>query len=56
MWLTTGTWENSVLPLLEERFFGDPGQLRRFDLDRLRTGTPEPPDSGTQGPAFPGEP
>jgi hypothetical protein len=35
-------WENSVLPFLEEHFFDDPDQVRRFDLDRLRQGTPEP--------------
>ena len=31
-------WENSVLPFLEEHFFADPEQLKRFDLDRLRSG------------------
>ncbi len=31
-------WENSVLPFLEEHFFGDPDQLKAFDLDRLRNG------------------
>ena len=30
-------WEASVLPFLEEHFFSDPEQLRRFALDRLRT-------------------
>jgi MoxR-like ATPase len=36
-------WENSVLPFLEEHFFADPDQLNRFDIDLLRTGTPQPP-------------
>jgi 5-methylcytosine-specific restriction protein B len=42
-------WENSVLPFLEEHFFADPDQLKRFDLDRLRNGAPEPPanEAGT---------
>jgi hypothetical protein len=35
-------WENSVLPFLEEHFFADPDQLKRFDLDWLRNGTPKP--------------
>ena len=35
-------WENSVLPFLEEHFFADPDQLKRFDLDRLRNAAPEP--------------
>jgi 5-methylcytosine-specific restriction endonuclease McrBC GTP-binding regulatory subunit McrB len=35
-------WENSVLPFLEEHFFADPDQLKRFDLDRLRSGAPQP--------------
>ncbi len=44
-------WENSVLPFLEEHFFGDPDQLKRFDLDRLRSGSlPEPAaDTGMLG-------
>ena len=29
-------WEASVLPFLEEHFFSDPDQLRRFELGRLR--------------------
>lgn len=41
-------WENSVLPFLEEHFFDDPNQVRRFDLDRLRKGMPEPSASGTE--------
>ena len=49
-------WENSVLPLLEERFFGDLNQVRRFDLDRLRAATPEPSSSGTQEPIPSDEP
>jgi MoxR-like ATPase len=36
-------WENSVLPSLEEHFFGDPDQLKPFDLDRLRNAAAEPP-------------
>lgn len=40
-------WENSVLPFLEEHFFADPNQLKRFDLDRLRHGNGEP--SASQG-------
>jgi MoxR-like ATPase len=43
-------WENSVLPFLEEHFFDDPDQVKRFDLDRLRKGTPEPPASQTEIP------
>ena len=43
-------WENSVLPFLEEHFFDDPDQVRRFDLDRLRQGTPEPSASETGTP------
>ncbi len=35
-------WENSVLPYLEEHFFADPNQLKRFGLDRLRNGAPKP--------------
>jgi MoxR-like ATPase len=38
-------WENSVLPFLEEHFFADPDQLKRFDLDRLRSGGAEPASS-----------
>lgn len=34
-------WENSVIPYLEEHFFADPDQVRRFDLDRLRNNMPE---------------
>jgi MoxR-like ATPase len=29
-------WDHSVIPFLEEHFFADPDQLKRFDLDRLR--------------------
>ena len=46
-------WENSVLPFLEEHFFDDPDQVKRFDLDRLRQGTPEPPASETETPGSP---
>jgi len=35
-------WENSVLPFLEEHFFADPDQLKRFDLDQLRNGAAQP--------------
>jgi MoxR-like ATPase len=44
-------WENSVLPFLEEHFFDDPDQVKRFGLDRLRKGPPEPSagDTGTPG-------
>ena len=41
-------WKNSVLPFLEEHFFDDPDQVKRFDLDRLRQGTPEPSASQTE--------
>jgi 5-methylcytosine-specific restriction protein B len=43
-------WEYSVMPYLEEHFFSDPGQLSRFDLDKLRadtTGSGPPADTGT---------
>jgi len=36
-------WEASVLPFLEEHFFSDPDQLRRFELDRLRSPSPTAP-------------
>lgn len=45
------TWEFSVMPFLEEYFFADPDQLRRFELDRLRTGLSGPsavPDGSAQ--------
>lgn len=29
-------WQHSVLPFLEEHFFGEPERLREFDLSRLR--------------------
>ncbi len=37
------TWENSVLPFLEEHFFADQDQLKRFALDRLRSGAAHDP-------------
>ena len=33
-------WDSSVMPFLEEHFFADPDQLRRFELARLRGSTP----------------
>lgn len=46
-------WKASVLPFLEEHFFGDPEQLRRFDLARLRRGStdvvPPGPEDGRAG-------
>jgi 5-methylcytosine-specific restriction protein B len=45
-------WENSVLPFLEEHFFGDPDQLTRFGLDRLRSimaGNGTSPDDAQDG-------
>jgi MoxR-like ATPase len=36
-------WENSVLPFLEEHFFADPDQLKRFDLDLLRNAASQAP-------------
>lgn len=29
-------WKHSVLPTIEEHFFGDTERLREFELDRLR--------------------
>ena len=29
-------WQHSIIPYLEERFFGDPGQLPQFSLKALR--------------------
>ena len=39
-------WEHSVLPYLEERFFGNYDQLEQFNLKKLRrqTGTGSPPE------------
>lgn len=37
-------WENSVLPTLEEHFYGQPGRLAEFDLDRLRLEVDAPGD------------
>jgi 5-methylcytosine-specific restriction protein B len=50
-------WESSVLPFLEEHYFADPDQLKRFDLDRLRTAATAPtPDQPPEGPAEPTRP
>jgi MoxR-like ATPase len=45
-------WENSVLPLLEEHFFDDPDQVKRFGLDRLRKGAPQPSASEAEIPGL----
>lgn len=29
-------WQHSILPFVEEHFFGEPDRLREFDLERLR--------------------
>ena len=29
-------WDHTIIPLIQEQFFGDPGQLKRFDLDTLK--------------------
>ena len=44
-------WENSVLPFLEEHFFADPDQLKRFDLDWLRNGAPKPIADAAEAPS-----
>lgn len=51
-WVET-VWKHSVLPYLEERFFGEQEALDRFRLDELRSaveGTAEPPpeDAGAE--------
>jgi 5-methylcytosine-specific restriction protein B len=33
-------WEHSVLPTIEEHYFGEPERLKDFDLDRLRGVSP----------------
>jgi MoxR-like ATPase len=48
-------WENSVLPFLEEHFFADPDQLKRFDLDLLRNGANQPPAIQTETSSTSGE-
>lgn len=35
-------WKYSVLPYLEEQFFGEPAQVKRFELARLRESSEEP--------------
>jgi MoxR-like ATPase len=35
-------WKHSILPYVEEHFFGQPDQLRRFELDVLRATLPTP--------------
>ena len=29
-------WQHSVLPFVEEHFFGEPDRLKEFELNRLR--------------------
>lgn len=43
-------WEHSVIPLLEEHFFADPDQLKRFGLERLRRETGKPAASHAEPP------
>jgi 5-methylcytosine-specific restriction enzyme B len=51
------SWENSVLPFLEEYFFADPDQLGQFDLSRLRreAAAAKPPGEEAAGPDSPAE-
>jgi AAA domain (dynein-related subfamily) len=45
-------WEYSVLPTIEERFFGDPDRIQDFALDRLREDEPpEEEESDEDAPA-----
>ncbi len=42
-------WQHSVLPYIEEQFFGEETELERFDLDLLRTGGVAPETEADQG-------
>jgi 5-methylcytosine-specific restriction protein B len=35
-------WQHAILPTIEEHYFGQPDRVRRFDLERLRSGEQEP--------------
>jgi hypothetical protein len=35
-------WEHSILPFIEDRFFGDTDRIKAFELQRLRQTTTDP--------------
>ncbi|NHC46739.1 AAA family ATPase [Motilibacter aurantiacus] len=46
-------WEHSVMPALEDRFFGQPARLAQFSLDGLRTALARNSDGDDDEPAAP---